>query len=270
MARIRSIKPEIWEDELFGRLDPPTQLLFIGLISHADDDGRQRGAVEKIGAAFWPYHRTPDDEIDERLSSLEEAGLIIRYVVDRQAYIQIVGWSKHQRVDKRTPSKLPPPEKIPDAPENIREDSTKSAETALQSEAGNFREDSCTDQDQGSRIKEEDQRVSRARARLPEIFDELVDLWPKRLYAGHRGEVQERWMALGPPDEALAEKILEHARRECDERGWQPGDVNHHTCPQLAAWLHGRSWESAKAAKLAAAGSTADLAAQLMKSGAAA
>lgn len=273
MARIRSIKPEIWEDELFGNLSVDEQLLFIGLISHSDDEGRLRGAPERVRAAVWPYREVSAAAIDEWLESLAGAALIVRYVVDRQSYIQVRGWSKHQRVDKPKPSRFPAP---PDA-ENLRADAgnipavaQNPTETASASGAGNNPDASTTDKDQGSRIKEEDLRVSRGRARPAEIFDELVDLWPKRLYAGHRGEVQERWMALGPPDLELAEKILEHARRECDERGWEPGDVNHHTCPQLAAWLHGRSWESATKLKVAPAGSTADLAAQLMGSGAAA
>lgn len=46
--RIRSIKPEMWQDEDFGLLDPEAQLLFIGLISHADDHGRFKGSAMRV------------------------------------------------------------------------------------------------------------------------------------------------------------------------------------------------------------------------------
>lgn len=39
MARIRTIKPEFWEDEDIGKLPIPCRLFFIGCWNFADDYG---------------------------------------------------------------------------------------------------------------------------------------------------------------------------------------------------------------------------------------
>ena len=40
MARIRTLKPEFWQDEKMVRLPDTTRLVFLGLLSMADDFGR--------------------------------------------------------------------------------------------------------------------------------------------------------------------------------------------------------------------------------------
>jgi hypothetical protein len=42
MSRIRTIKPEFWEDEGNGRLSALARLLFIATFNMADDEGRLR------------------------------------------------------------------------------------------------------------------------------------------------------------------------------------------------------------------------------------
>ena len=43
MARKRMIDPNIWESEDFSKLSVLARLVFIGIFSNADDDGRGRG-----------------------------------------------------------------------------------------------------------------------------------------------------------------------------------------------------------------------------------
>lgn len=110
MARIRSLKPELWEDESIGRCSRDAMLLFIGLISHADDEGRQRGGPRLLLANVFPYHEDVEStHIAEWLEELELANVIVCYVVAGQRYLQIRNWAKHQRVDHPKPSSLPPP-----------------------------------------------------------------------------------------------------------------------------------------------------------------
>lgn len=106
-ARIRSIKPELWQDEQLGQLPIHAQLLFIGLISHADDEGRLRGNPLLIGAQVFPYR--PEIDVEDGLRHLERAGRIVRYSVDGQAFIWVCRFTEHQKIDKPKPSALPPP-----------------------------------------------------------------------------------------------------------------------------------------------------------------
>lgn len=144
MARIRSIKPGFWTDEKLAMLPPFARLTFLGLISAmADDEGRCKGDPRLVRAAIWPL----DDEVStagvsEHLAMLAAAGRIVRYVVDGAAYIEIVNWKRHQRIDKPRPSEIPaPPEKAgtlpdpsPTPPRTLREQSTLDVEVEVEVE----------------------------------------------------------------------------------------------------------------------------------------
>ena len=106
--RIRSIKPEMWTDEDFGMLDPEAQVLFIGLISHADDEGRFKGTAARVRALIWPFRGDlAIDRVDSRLVELADAGMIVLYENAGRAFIELPNWSQHQRVDKPTKSQYP-------------------------------------------------------------------------------------------------------------------------------------------------------------------
>jgi hypothetical protein len=109
-ARIRTIKPDFWDDDKIAALSRPARLTFLGLISAmSDDEGRCRGNPRAVRAAVYPLDDDISiDEIDSHLGELQHGGLIIRYVVKDQPYIQIVNFTRHQRIQKPTPSQVPP------------------------------------------------------------------------------------------------------------------------------------------------------------------
>lgn len=97
MARIRSIKPELLEDERTARLSHVEWRLFVSLLLLADDYGNLRAAPERIlGAALWAHLR---EDVARILDSLVAASLLILYDVAGQRYAHINGWDKHQKVD---------------------------------------------------------------------------------------------------------------------------------------------------------------------------
>jgi hypothetical protein len=53
--RIRTLKPEMWADEKVGALTRDARLLFIGLITLADDAGRFRAMPSAILGHVFPY-----------------------------------------------------------------------------------------------------------------------------------------------------------------------------------------------------------------------
>lgn len=104
--RIRTIKPEFWTSQDVADLpDDFTRLLFIGLWNYADDEGRGRDDPRLIKAALFPLRDSmAAHAINDSMWTLAEAGLIVRYTVERPLYA-VVKWPDHQRVNRPTASK---------------------------------------------------------------------------------------------------------------------------------------------------------------------
>src|SRR5262245_31581941 len=108
MARIRTLKPEFWEDEKVGGLSVLDRLNFIGLTSLADDEGRGCGAVDWLKSRLHPYDKTLRRPIIEAsLRKLEDVGVVVFYEIDGQRFYQVINFTKHQKIDRKTPSKFP-------------------------------------------------------------------------------------------------------------------------------------------------------------------
>lgn len=111
MARIRTIKPSFFESEDVAVLPLRARLLWIGLWTHCDDAGRTKDNARLVKARVWPLD--PDvglKDIEEDLEVLAEKGRIVRYEVDGQRYLQVTNWREHQKIQKPSPSKIPPPD----------------------------------------------------------------------------------------------------------------------------------------------------------------
>jgi hypothetical protein len=107
VARIRTIKPEFWQDEKLAPLEPLTRLVFLGLISMSDDAGRLLDSVKMIDAFIFPE---TDDSSRESLEILTRLSRIMRYTSPSgQKLIQIVNWTSHQKVNNPNKYVLPPP-----------------------------------------------------------------------------------------------------------------------------------------------------------------
>jgi len=97
MARIRTIKPEFWQDEKLGPMSPTDRLVFLGLVSLADDCGRLLDNVKWIDAQIFPY---TDDTARESMTRLEHLQRIARgQTKSGQRVIQIVNWH-HQKIER--------------------------------------------------------------------------------------------------------------------------------------------------------------------------
>lgn len=108
MARIRTVKPEIHEDEAMEVLSDSAFRLFIGCITRSDDAGRLLGNPQLLGSKIWPYNPRPPEEVEQLLAELDRAGLVQRYEHDGRQLIFLPGFTANQRIEKPQPSKLPP------------------------------------------------------------------------------------------------------------------------------------------------------------------
>ncbi len=109
MPRIRSIKPYIWGDDALGGVSRDARLLFVGMMTQADDDGRLVATGSALAGAIYPYDDLPTRLVERWRDELRSAGLIRVYRAGRATYAVLVGWDKHQRIQKRQPSSLPAP-----------------------------------------------------------------------------------------------------------------------------------------------------------------
>jgi hypothetical protein len=106
MPRIRTIKPDFFSNEEIGNLPAQARLLFIGLWTLADCEGRLQDRPMRIAAQLFPYDSWP---IPTLLENLAQARLITRYEAEGKKCIQIINFLKHQRPHpKETNFGLPP------------------------------------------------------------------------------------------------------------------------------------------------------------------
>lgn len=111
MARIRTIKPEFWEDEKIGILSHGARLLFIGCFNLSDDEGLLRWNEMYLGSSIFPYDSIKADTIIKWMNELTDNELVYVYQagVLKQKIGYIINFHKHQRIDKPQPSKFPAP-----------------------------------------------------------------------------------------------------------------------------------------------------------------
>jgi hypothetical protein len=116
MPRIRSITPDWWSNPRLRNVDPMARLLLIGLANEADDDGRLRYLPRRFLGTIFPHDVIDTLDVERWLDALIEARLLAAYEVDGERFVRIVGWHDQQRINRPTPSKLPP-----DPAEPVRE-----------------------------------------------------------------------------------------------------------------------------------------------------
>jgi hypothetical protein len=105
MARSRNIKPGFFTNDVLGELPPLARLLFVGLWTVCDRDGRCEDRPKKIRAEVLPYD---DCDVEVLLGQLANAGFIDRYEADGRRVVHVVNWHKHQNPHvKEAPSTLP-------------------------------------------------------------------------------------------------------------------------------------------------------------------
>ena len=122
------ISPELWENRSFGELSLLAKLLFIGMISQADDDGKGVLSPQLLKSKILPYDELRIADVDKALKEIghnvsvangadtdkarEERGhkmSVVYYEVGGEQYYRLESWRKWQTINRPIPSKLPNP-----------------------------------------------------------------------------------------------------------------------------------------------------------------
>lgn len=139
--RIRTVKPEIWQDEKVGDLSYGARLLMLGLLTMADDEGRLRALPALISGHVFPYDDVPPAKLKHWIGEVEGTGLVLTYTVDAKPYIAFRHWARHQKVNRPTASSLPEPPDPQVVSDNALRDHGEFSETSVK-EQGAVTEDS--------------------------------------------------------------------------------------------------------------------------------
>jgi hypothetical protein len=227
MARIRTIKPETPQSESLGRASRDARLLFLLLFTLCDDEGRARGNSRMLASLLFPYDdgdgghpKTTGADVERWLDELEREDCVVRYSVDGDAFLAVCNWSKHQKIDKPTRSKLPPP---PDEFANPREDSLRIREDS--SEEGKGMEGKGEERKGEEGIETSDRKAPEAGGLSP---DGIVSIW---------NEVTNGKLPKAKPT-PKRESVI---RTRLKEKGW--ADDFRRACAFLAVseWHQGRN-----------------------------
>lgn len=114
MARRRMIDPNMWQSEDFSNLSTLAKLVFIGLFSNADDEGRGRAKPMYIKSILFPYdEKIRVIDIENALSEIVLNLSVTFYSTDNgNQYYSLDNWKKWQSIDKPKPSQIPAPQEV--------------------------------------------------------------------------------------------------------------------------------------------------------------
>ena len=109
MARKRILSPDFFLHEDLAKTQPLARLLFAGLWTLADREGRLEDRPARIRVQVLPWD---DCDVNELLDELQRVGSIVRYVVDGRKLISVPSFLTYQCPHRNeVPSTIPPPYK---------------------------------------------------------------------------------------------------------------------------------------------------------------
>jgi hypothetical protein len=105
MARTRDLKPSFFKNEFLAECHPLARILFQGLWTQADREGRLEDRPVRLKAEILPYD---DCDIESLFSQLAKHKFITRYVALEKKIIQVNNFVDNQRIHPKEPDSVLP------------------------------------------------------------------------------------------------------------------------------------------------------------------
>ena len=264
--RSRNIKPGLFKNEILGEADPIYTLLFAGLWTLADKEGRLECRPKKIKAELFPYR--PELDVSMALAWLKHESFITVYESSIGEVIQINNWKKHQSPHhKEAESELPSEEEAKKTNKNNKQSMLGSSTTMLGSSKSLLDplipdslnlipltpispsgDDGLESKGEGEKPEtpsagkqkpesSKDEKREEAE-RLQKRFDFFYREYPVKK---SKQPAFKTWMRL-KPDDLLAKKIINHVRQrlKADPEWRKDGGAY---IPHPSTFLNQRRWE---------------------------
>lgn len=108
MPRRRMIDPSIWSDSLVGSLSDPARILFIALISNADDEGRLEADALSLRRTAFGFRDVSVADVEGWLAEIASTlRSVAVYQRDGRRYVELQNWLCYQTINRPTPSRIP-------------------------------------------------------------------------------------------------------------------------------------------------------------------
>ena len=117
------LSPDIWTDEGFMALGPRGRLLWIGMISNADDDGRGGASARTLRAKVFPGDDMTEADVLTLRAEVSEHMRVTVYSAEGVECYQLERWGNHQSIKDKRASTIPPPDASPTPPRNTPDSS---------------------------------------------------------------------------------------------------------------------------------------------------
>jgi len=105
------IDASLWQNEKFTRMPLGAQMLQIGIITHADDQGRVKANPSFLRNQIFPDNEdVTNADIQKWLGAMVKNGTVLIYTIDEKQYAQLLNWWKYQSLQYAQPSQFPRPE----------------------------------------------------------------------------------------------------------------------------------------------------------------
>jgi len=111
-TRKRMLSPEMWDDKDFNKLSYLARLLFIGLITVADDEGRLPANCQFLKNNIFGYDKISIKKVEKLCQELTKSMKNVRfYTIKGEKFCQLLAWERHQylRKDRMRTSNIPSP-----------------------------------------------------------------------------------------------------------------------------------------------------------------
>lgn len=240
MARSRNIKPGFFKNYELADAGPLAQLLFAGLWTLADREGRLLDRPRLIKAELFPYY---DCDVNRYLTVIARLGNIQRYVHQHNGenvhIIQVVKFLEHQSPHHtEKASTLPKQDASSICYFDINEINpvTNGCITVNSplSNGGNPPDSLIPD----SLIP--DSLTPPKSPKGDGYTEDFLKFWNAYPNKQKKGDAFKAWKKLKPSQELVAE-ILSAVEKAKGSREWQKN--NGEFIPHPSSWLNGRRWE---------------------------
>lgn len=223
MARARIIKPGYFKNEVLAECHPLARILFAGLWTLADKEGRLEDRPRKIKTETLPYDEV---DMDMLLNELASKKFIERYSVEENKYIQILKFVEHQNPHKNeTESVIPKSEPLQKKRDKSRI-SRKHSGLNLNPDTYTLNPDTITP------IPPEGDLVS-----VEDLFEKFWKDFPEGTAKGNKFKAEEKFKELlskGVKIDDITAGASQY-RIFCDA-----GNFNQH----VITWLNQRGWRT--------------------------
>lgn len=141
MARARNIKPGFFRNADLVELPVEARLLFIGLWTIADREGRLKDRPKQIKMEIFP---ADNYDCNDLIQQIADAGMLVRYEHSGARYLQITNFTKHQNPHRDEQASTIPAQGTPDAAQVKEPAETPISDQITPEKHANAEEAPCT------------------------------------------------------------------------------------------------------------------------------